>query len=192
MRISNPSNWEPAIKYYNKYTKRIEALFPEIRIIELEIAKMDPLYSDGVNPLLYKKGSLDNKAHIYYDETVVNNITDDKVLYALLSHEIGHMLADYKREDCEGTEGEIIADNYAYKLGLGKDLLNALIHLKTNYNKNRVDNFDFLPDISESNIKINEEFDRRIENLKKQLRRTPLFLLKCIIQIKILLYRIAN
>ena len=76
MRITNPSNWEPATKYSKKYIKRLEALFPEIRITELEIAKMDSLYSDGVNPLVYEKGSLDNKAHIYYDEIVVrDNIT---------------------------------------------------------------------------------------------------------------------
>lgn len=198
MRNTNPSNWEPATKYSKKYTKRIEALFPEIRITELEIDKMDSLYSDGENPLIYEKGSSDNKAHIYYDEEVVKILTDEKQLYAVLSHEVGHMLVDYKQENCVGTEEEIIADNYAFKLGLGKDLLNALIHLKTNYNNNQhalqqqQPFINSLPSYSTIVQKNNNEYDRRIENLKKRLKRTPLFLLKCIIQIRVLLYRITN
>lgn len=195
MNITNPSNWEPATKYSKKYTKRIEALFPEIRNIELEIAKMNISFMDDENPLSYEKGSLDNKAHIYYNEIVVNTITDEKQIYALLSHEVGHMLADYKQENCVGTEEEIIADNYAFKLGLGKDLLNALILLKTNYNNNQhtlkqQQPFIYsLPSYSTIVQKNNEEYDRRIENLKNRLRRTPLLLLKCIIQIRVLLYR---
>jgi len=198
MKINNPTNWETATKYSKKYTKRIEALFPEIRNIELEITKMNTSLMDNENPLSYKKDSLDNKAHIYYNENVVNDIADEIQIYALLSHEVGHMLADYKQENCRGTEEEIIADNYAYKLGLGKGLLNALIHLKNNYNNNQhtlkqQQPFIFsLPSYSTIVQKNNDEYDRRIGNLKKQLRKTPLLLLKCIIQIRVLLYRITN
>lgn len=199
MRITNPSNWEPATKYSKKYSKRIEALFPEVRNIELEIAKMSISLMDNENPLSYKKGSLDdNKAHIYYNGNIVNDITDEIQIYALISHEIGHMLVDYKGGNYKGTEEEIIADNYAFKLGLGKDLLNALIHLKSNYNNNQNNlqqqqPFLFsLPSYPTIVQKNNDEYDIRIENLKRRLKRTPLFLMKCIIQIRVLLYRITN
>lgn len=191
MIIENPTNWKSATKYFKIYGKRIEALFPEIRDIEIIIEKMCSLQKDGINPLEYKeKVSLDNIVNIYYDEDVINTITDEKLIFAFISHELGHITAHYKQQDREGTKGEIIADNYAFKLGLGKVLLKALILLRTNYKNNRDVTFDFLPGISECNTKYKEEIDGRIENLEKQLKKTSLCLLNCKIGIKVMLYRI--
>ena len=121
MKINNPTNWETATNYIKRYAKQIEALFPELSNVELDITTMDSLQKDGTNPLLYEERSLtDNKPRIYYDEDVVKTITDEQQLFALISHEIGHMLAHYKQEKREGVEGEIAADNYVIKLGLGK------------------------------------------------------------------------
>lgn len=170
MKINNPTNWETATNYIKRYAKQIEALFPELSNVELDITTMDSLQKDGTNPLLYEERSLtDNKPRIYYDEDVVKTITDEQQLFALISHEIGHMLAHYKQEKREGVEGEIAADNYVIKLGLGKELLNALILLKDNYNNNRDTNFDFLPNMSESYSKTNEQLNNRIEIIKKLL-----------------------
>ena len=170
MKINNPTNWETATKYIKRYAKQIEALFPELSNVELEITKMDSSQKDGTNPLSYEEKTLaDNKPRIYYDEDVVKTITDEQQLFALISHEIGHMLAHYKQEKREGVEGEILADNYAIKLGLGKELLNAVILLKNNYNNNRDATFDFLPNMSESYSNTNEQLNSRIENIKKRL-----------------------
>ena len=76
----------------------------------------------------------------------------------------------HKQEKREGVEGEIAADNYVIKLGLGKELLNALILLKDNYNNNRDTNFDFLPKMSESYSKTNEQLNSRIEIIKKTIK----------------------
>ena len=85
MKINNPTNWETATKYSKKYTKRIEALFPEIRNIELEITKMNTSLMDNENPLSYKRDSLDNKAHIYYNENYCCPIKTENLRNRLLS-----------------------------------------------------------------------------------------------------------
>ena len=54
-------------------------------------------------------------------------------LFALLSHEIGHVIASYTNHDCGGMEEEMYADDCASKIGLKDAMLSAVKKMLEHY-----------------------------------------------------------
>ena len=82
-----------------------------------------------------KDPELDNDTILYVCN--YRNIPDsidvdftEKELFALISHEFGHVVAHYENKDCGGVEEEIYADEFANTLGLREPLICALKKLK--------------------------------------------------------------
>ncbi len=173
MKISNPTNWPYAHKYEKEYSSKLEELFPEIKNIEIEINSCE---EDIYSPLFCKCKKNDAtllKDTVYYDKSLCNRIKDERQMLALISHEIGHIVASYKGEDKGGNEEEIIADNYTCELGQGINLLEVLIWLRDDYKKNQKDpnwsQFSFLPNMVEQYKKNIKDYDERIKNIKEWL-----------------------
>jgi len=82
--------------------------------------------------------------------------------FALLSHEIGHVIASYTNHDCGGEEEEFYADDCACKLGLKDAMLSAVNRMLEHYDNSPERKFDCLNDPNKEQRK---QFEKRINHL---------------------------
>lgn len=169
MNIVNNTNLGFVDEYIFNYQSTIEKKYPELfdHTVEINIEKglrnTDPMASDDL-----KKA--DNIKHNYvlintnYGGIAGNlNIRfDEEELFALLSHEIGHLAAYYYTDNTDDKTEELFADKCAFELGLGSPMIGAIKKMKEDQIQSGVDHFDFMhisftPSIS---------FDERIKELQ--------------------------
>lgn len=167
--------------YLRNYDKRFLKMFPikesiTIEIIDENSADFQNLdCNDKYSPMqsLTKK-----KAHAiginvennlvfipinYYEPPrPLESYFSNEELYALLSHEIGHVIASYTNHDCGETEEEIYADDCANKLGLKNAMLSAVEKMLEHYDRSPERIFDSLND---PNKKQRKQFEERIKVL---------------------------
>lgn len=139
IRIINNTNWSVPEKYFAKYKARIERLFPVLNNKTFEIIEINDYHGqdmpDESSPL---SQSVKEKDRVLRYDIIVyvkdylgihNNINTrftKKELFALISHEIGHMVAYYERRNLDVEKEEFYADKCVLKLGLGKYMISAL------------------------------------------------------------------
>lgn len=168
MRIINKTKSIIIDKYILKYKYIIEKQYPVLHNHTIEI------YGDSYK--VYIPTTLDptvsvskkNGENLQFDVLIVGfnynsgaNTTlldrfGEKEIFALLSHEIGHIVADYI-SCCESEKEEFWADKTAQKLGLGKNMRRALTKMKEDLMQNNM--------IGAYNNTI-KEIDKRIQKLK--------------------------
>ena len=138
INIKNSSNWKISDKFFKKYADKIEALFPIMKGKTIEIREAADYYCpnnvDYDSPLQEmlkdKDTNLKNDTIIYVNEypkgqNIINTFTEGE-LFALLAHELGHIIAYYTKQAVGGLKEEIFADKCAYDLGLDLDMISAI------------------------------------------------------------------
>ena len=141
--IKNTDNWEISGKYIDEYREKIEKDFPELDGKTIEICEsknyhyQDAIDFDSPTQMMVKDKDpkLDNDTIFYVNnyrhipDSIVLDFAKEE-LFALISHEFGHIVAHYENEDCGGVKEEITADEFATKLGLHEPLICALEKIK--------------------------------------------------------------
>lgn len=139
--IKNTDNWIVAVKYICEYKVKIEKDFPVLENKTIEICESKKYHSqfaiDYYSPtqvMLKDKDPKLNNDTIFYvnnyrqkSDSIASDFTEEE-LFALISHEFGHIEAHYEKIDCGGEE--IVADGFATKLGLREPLICALEKIK--------------------------------------------------------------
>lgn len=172
MNIINKTNLDFVDKYISKYQRTIEKKYPELskQIIEIEIDKGNVLPETEPMAADDPKGIDTNDCvrilvNINYGGVTDNlsNRFNEEELFALLSHEIGHIVASYYGKASSDNAEEIYADSCARELGLGTFMIEAIKKMKDDYNNSPDKYFSFLPELKYST----ENMDKRIEELAK-------------------------
>lgn len=154
INIINKANWRIADEYFMQYKTTIETDFPILDGKTIEICQSKEYHNqfiidlDSPTQMMVKDKDpkLDNDTILYVCN--YRNIPDsidvdftEKELFALISHEFGHVAAHYENKDCGGVEEEIIADKFANTLGLQEPLLCALKKIKNHKEEKKKEPF---------------------------------------------------
>ena len=94
----------------------------------------------------------------------LNNRFNKEELFALLSHEIGHVVARINGKASSDNAEEVYADNCAFELGLGAPMIEAIKKMKEDYNYSPNSYFNSLPGLNNYST---GEMDKRIVELEK-------------------------
>lgn len=195
IRIDNKANWIIAEKYFKKYKAKIERLYPELEGRFLGICeanaypnKNETQKVDIDSPLQIIAQKEEDRCTLNCDMLVfvkdylgkpcgIHERFCEKELFALISHEIGHLALHYRNETFENCyrrdeKEEFVADKTALKLGFGRNLLDAIVKLKEDTYREDTNNslgpFGSLPGLGPE-IKI-EKMNRRIYRLKNTIK----------------------
>lgn len=169
MNIINKTNLDFVNKYISNYQRTIEKKYLELvdHTIEIDtengLRNIDPMASDDL-----KKADNIKQNHVLVNANyggIAGNLNirfNDEELFALLSHEIGHLAAYYYTDNTDDKTEELFADKCAFELGLGSPMIRAIKKMKEDQIQSGVDHFDFMhisftPSIS---------FDERIKELQ--------------------------
>lgn len=99
----------------------------------------------------------------YYEPPLpIESFFSNEELFALLSHEIGHIIASYTNHDYGGTKEEVYADDCASKLGLRNTMLSAVKKMLAQYDNSSERAYDF---INAPNRQQRNQFEKRISVL---------------------------
>ena len=175
MNITNKSNLDFADEYILNYQNTIEKKYPELsrQKIEIEIdngnvlPETEPMVADnpkGIDTINCVR-ILVNINYGGVTDNLSNRFNKKEELFALLSHEIGHIVASYNGKASSDNEEEIYADSCAQELGLGAPMIEAIKKMKDDYNNSPVKFFGgFMSGLKYSP----ENMDKRIEELAKK------------------------
>lgn len=155
MNIINKTNFDFVDEYIFNYQSTIEKKYPELinHTIEIDtgngLRNTDPMASDDLN-------RVDNKKHNHVLVNTdyggiagnINNRFNNEELYALLSHEIGHLAAYYDTNVSDDKTEELFADKCAFELGLGSPMIEALKKMKDDRVQLGEAYFDFINPVS--------------------------------------------
>ena len=144
MLITNHTDISACIVFSEQYTKKVEKICNLLSSFHVDFWDNHQYYSlhpektiqsmdSPLSYLIYEADVMDDfrKAAIIIDKEFCANLgfTNDDILGAI-AHEFGHFLC-YFRDNLEkgGQVEEIAADGYAAEIGLGENLLCALIKM---------------------------------------------------------------
>lgn len=148
--IKNTDNWGVTGKYIYKYKEKIDKEYPMLYGKTIEICEsknyhfQDAIDFDSPTQMMVKdKDPKLNNDTIFYvnnyrhiPDSIILDFTEED-LFALISHEFGHIVAHYENKDCGGVDEEIVADEFATKLGLREPLISALEKMKNHKEKKK-------------------------------------------------------
>lgn len=154
INIINKANWRIADEYFMQYKTTIETDFPILDGKTIEICESKEYHNqfiidlDSPTQMMVKDKDpkLDNDTILYVCN--YRNIPDsidvdftEKELFALISHELGHIVAHYENEDDGTIKEEIIADSFANNVKLRESLICALEKIKNHKEEKKKEPF---------------------------------------------------
>lgn len=176
MNINNKTNCKDFDEYIQIFKCIIEQSYPILidHTIEIYLDKYnnydppctEPMVSIAMKEVTDLPFDLVIVKPDYMDKlgnSLYNRFTKEE-LFALLSHEIGHLAAYYNNQACKGVAEEIIADKCAYDLGLGVSMIEAIKKMKDDCNDSPSSYFNSMPGLNKYST---GEMDKRIVELEK-------------------------
>ncbi|MBQ6084520.1 MAG: hypothetical protein IJK92_09260 [Bacteroidales bacterium] len=143
MKFINNAKWDLADEYLIHYQDLIDTVYPELKNKTIEICNENEygfschLSYDKKTPFqIWIKEKDEYKSIVANNDIIfiVNSfvggepkgVFEKHEIFALLSHEIGHLSVYYRGKDSIGLQNEILADNCARTLRLTMPLIAAL------------------------------------------------------------------
>lgn len=181
IKFVNKSKMDFVDDYLRNYGKRIHKMYPIRDSITIEIIDENSTESqnldcnDKYTPMqsLSKKAAITRGINTINEKIIITSnyneppcsietFFNDEELFALLSHEIGHIIASYTNHDCGGVEEELYADDCASKLGL-RDAMLSSVKIMLEHHENSPERiFD---DLNVPNKERRKFFEERIKAL---------------------------
>lgn len=173
MNIVDKTNLNVVKEYIQNYKSSIEKKYPELsnQTIEIEVdngnvlPKTEPMVADnpkGIDTIDCVR-ILININYGGVTDNLSNRFNKKEELFALLSHEIGHIVASYNGKASSDNAEEVYADSCAHELGLGTSMIEAIKKMKDDYNNSPDKYLGSILGLKESQ----KNMDKRIEELEK-------------------------
>lgn len=164
MKFKNSNQISIFDEFANLYGKTVDTLFPQIQAIVIDVSTNNApsTTSSGDSPFLVNGNS--NNYEIVYAIQCCNDCKfTNKEKFALIAHELGHIIIELNNQSSHDLQEELQADKIASKIVDGNYLKNALQKMANLIDINN-DWSDIL-DVSPTNETVNNLITR-IESLQ--------------------------